>query len=238
MGDVVVVQRSDYPQTSSNRTRATASFELTQYVGGGDRPEALVRAGLAWDAAVREFNTVAWRFNRTETDITLVDGSASEAAKLYTLPVGFRSPQRCVLVDGSGTMRWDLDWLPYEVWRRDFALVSSTSALPMWYTAINVHGTGQIRFEPSIVGTPTYPTARLTYHSRISIAAGTNATLNVPMEVDQAIFARAAAILSMRSRGAQGGDSQLLTQEAALLRAFVEREHRDFGTLTGWGANG
>lgn len=69
---------SSFPQTTANRTRAQASSELAQYVGGEARGDSLIRCGQAWDAAVRAFNSCAWKFNRTIVDI-LIDSTMPDA---------------------------------------------------------------------------------------------------------------------------------------------------------------
>ena len=65
------VPGSGYPQTSSNRTRSAASSEIASYTGGEDDAAATARAGKCWDAAVREFNSVPWKFNLLTQDISL-----------------------------------------------------------------------------------------------------------------------------------------------------------------------
>ena len=71
MSQIVVQRAVSFPATGTNRTRGQAQQELLEYVGGEDRGNAQRRAGLVWDASVREFNTVAWVFNRVIDDITL-----------------------------------------------------------------------------------------------------------------------------------------------------------------------
>jgi hypothetical protein len=77
-GPYVSGSSSAFPQTSANRTRAVASSELAQYVGGENRGDSLLRCGQAWDAAVRSFNSVPWKFNRVVADI-LIDSTMPDA---------------------------------------------------------------------------------------------------------------------------------------------------------------
>lgn len=70
-GPYVTGSSSGFPQTAANRTRAQASEELSQYVGGETRADVLTRAGQCWDAAVRAFNGVPWKFNRVTQDLLL-----------------------------------------------------------------------------------------------------------------------------------------------------------------------
>ena len=70
-GPYVTGSGTGFPQTASNRTRLAAATELCQYVGGETRGDALARAASSWDAAVRGFNDVAWKFCRVTQDILL-----------------------------------------------------------------------------------------------------------------------------------------------------------------------
>lgn len=233
MSDVVVVTVSGFPQTSANRTRANATTELAEYAGGSDRPEVQARAGRCWDAAVREFNTVAWRFNRVTQDITLVPGT-----KTYTLATDFRTPLRGQLLDSGGLSVYVLGWIPYELWQQYYFAQTNGTSLPTLYTAFNVHNQGLVRFEPFPTGTLTYPTAQLSYIRRVALATGNDDRLNIPMEVDEAVFQLAAAMLNERTKGADSDSSQRLRANAKVLRLECEREHRDWIEETGWGANG
>ena len=232
MSEVVIIPASSFSQTSSNRTRQTATIELSEYTGGSDRPEVLARAGRAWDAAVREFNTVGWRFCRSTNNITL-----SSASKEYTLATDFRSQVRCQLLDAnSNSVNCPLEWIPYEEWLVKFGDQTVGGVVPYRYTALNIHNLGTVRFDPYIVGTPTYPTAQITYLHRIALAPGFTDSLNVPMEVDEAIFMLAASKLVGRAKGQD--EARGLRAEADMLRSACEREHRDWPDLGGWGANG
>lgn len=234
MSDVVVVELGGFPQTGSNRQRHLALAELAEYVGGVGRPEVLARAGRAWDAAVREFNTVSWRFNRVSQSITLVPGT-----KTYTLSTDFRGPYRACMLDSNGVEKWQLEWMTYECWLDIYSSgTSGGSSLPDYYTAFNSHNAGLVRFEPWPTGTLTYPTAQLNYFRRIALATGSDDVLNVPMEVDEAVFQLAAAMLLERTKGSDSDDARNMRGQAKALRMECQLEHRDWPELTGWGANG
>ena len=231
MPDVYYQSPSSFPQTSSNRTRLQASVELLEYTGGANRPEAQASAARAWDAAAREFNTVGWRFNRRQQNIT-VTTSTSE----FSLSSDFRSPIQAVLIDSNSKEQWQLEWVPYEVWMQAFASGSSTnSSRPDYYTAFNSHNVGTVKVEPGYgSATPAWPTLRINYLCRIALATGESDRLNVPAEVDEAIFQLAAATLQDRIRG--NADNSFA--RAKMLRLECEREHREWPEPTGWGANG
>src|SRR5262245_270595 len=66
-----VLTPDGYPQTGANRTRAQVRAELADLSGGGNKPDIKAKADRAWDAAVREFNSVAWSFARVQEDIII-----------------------------------------------------------------------------------------------------------------------------------------------------------------------
>jgi hypothetical protein len=230
VSDVLVVSPANFPQTGDNRARSDALAELASYVGGESRPEVIVRAGRALDAAVRGFNDVAWRFNRVTEDITLVADT-----KTYSLSTNWRNPIRAQVVDSNSLEQITLGWVPYELWIENFWNQESGGPQPQYYTALNIHNAGTVRYEPFPTGTLTHPTVRHTYHKRIAIASGSGDKLNVPVEVDEAIFMLAKAKLieqSLPPRTSQA--AYILARER---RFAVEREWRDWPEITsaGWG---
>lgn len=233
MPDVYFQSPSGFPQTDANRTREQAQTELALYLGGGDNAENKTFAGQAWDSAVREFNSIGWRFNVTNQSITLVADT-----KEYSLNTNFRTPVRGMLQDSNGNNQYTLRWLPYEVWLESFYPQSSGFGIPNYYTAQNIHNLGLVRFEPWPAGSLMYPTANITYLKRITFASGREDRLNVPVEVDEAIFQRAAAILLGRIKGPGSDDTIAQNREASILRAQCEFDWRFFGENTGWGAQG
>jgi hypothetical protein len=231
MPDVYYQSPINFPQTAQNRTRAQAKEELAEFAGGGNKPDTLVRAGRSWDAAVREFNVVGWRFNRVQADITLVAGT-----KTYELPTEFRTPVRAQLVDSNDAENYTLEWIPYERWQITFDSQRTGAGCPEGYTALNIHGTGLVRYEPFPAGTLSYPTVRHTYLKRIALATTDGDRLDVPVEVDEAIFQLALAFFISKQRSFD--DAQQIFVLAKTLRLECEREHRHWIEESGWGATG
>jgi len=231
MSDVIVVLGGNFPQVNDNRTRSLAQSELASLTGGEDRPEARTRAGRAWDSAVRAFNDISWRFNRVTQDITLVADT-----KTYSLSTDFRSPMRCHLVDSSSNTIRALGWIPYEQWVLAYPNQSTGGPEPSRYTAFNAHNQGTVTFDPFPTGTLTYPTVRIYYHRRIALAPGQEDKLNVPAEVDQAIFDLAEAIYTKRYLGM--GKAAAMFALAQQSRFGVQSQHQDWPDYGAWGANG
>lgn len=232
MPDTYFQATVNFPQTSANRTRRQAKEELCEFGGAQSKPETLVRAGRSWDAAVREFNVVGWIFNRTSTDITLVAGT-----KTYSLPGDFRSSVRAQLLDVNGNEVWPpLNWIPYQRWAEIFSDQSTGSSCPDSYTALNVHGVGEVRYDPYPIGNLSYTAVRHTYLTRIALATGEDDQLNVPVEVDEAIFQLSLGYFLAKMRGF--GEAEQIFTLAKILRNDCEREHRHWQEETGYGANG
>lgn len=212
--------------STANRTRLQAMNELCYYVGGSNDANGRLRAGSAWDRAVRDFNGVAWRFNLQSTDYTLPTDfdSAGEAA----LPEGFRDSKRLMLVNEDGET---VDFITYRKWS-EWTLTDPSQAAyqgsPNSYTSRNPHGDATFIVDPIPDQTATYlnPTLRLHWHSRIELASAEDGTLNVPIEVDEAIFALALAKFIKMQKGAR--ESIEFERDAAFQRSEVEREWRDY----------
>jgi hypothetical protein len=220
---ITVPISSSYPATSGNRSRASAIAEMLAYVGGESAPEAQSRAGRAFDAAVREYNTVAWRFNRLTQDITL---SSTAGTADYTLETDFRSPLNATVLDNSGDSVDIVTWVPYERWRGARPDQSGTGSQPELYTVRNEHQTGVVTFDPPTSGTNTHPTVQIDYHRRILVQSGSGSVLNVPLEVDEAIFQLALSKVIAMIIGHKGAtDARILAQA---IRNDVERLWRDF----------
>lgn len=228
MPEVFFQSTTNFPQTSNNRTRLQAENELCDFLGGGNRGEMRAMAGRMWDAAVREYNDVCWKFNRMQQDITLVADT-----KEYELNSDFRSPLRAQLLDSNSVGQQDLIWLPHHDWLRYFAGGSSGAGIPDYYTALNIHLTGLVRFEPWPMGTLGYPTAKITYFRRIVPASAESDVLNVPMEVDEAIFQLARAkMVHAKDGGDKAATDYLVAQR---MKEEVRREWRDWPEENSWG---
>lgn len=215
------VSAAQFPQTSDNRTIGEAKTELAMYSGGQARTDILDRAGHAYRRAIREFNDVPWKFNRMTDDIELVADTAD-----YQLENDFRNPIRAIMVDADNNTRESVAWVKYEEWVYHLPDQSTTGSMPLLYTVRNAHETGLLTVDPIPASSLSYPTLRVHYHRRIEIPEDDAERVNAPVEVEEAIFARALAIfMSMVRTPREAGEYSV---EAAVRRARVEIEHRDW----------
>lgn len=346
-GPYVTGSGTGFPQTGSNRTRLQAETELAQYVGGETRGDSLTRCGQAWDAAVREMNSVAWKFNRVTQDIlldsTMLDntaaptisrdagagigftlatgmtitywveervkdsggniikrnfapstttvkltgdntndkpvvtrpatvnadtthwalfGTATDGAYprgteigevaiatttiedtrtgnnpalgsgtayepgTYSVGTDFRNPIRGVLLDENGLEKLEIPYQPWESLPSVFTINDSTATIPIVYTIKNVHTLGKVQIWPRVRVPTNYPVFRLTYSRFIALAPGDNDRLNVPVQVDEAIFKLATANILSRVRSFE--DSRVAFALATDYRSWVEQDLRDY----------
>jgi len=337
-----------FPQTGANRTRAQAASELAQYVGGENASASTIRTAQAWDAAVRAFNSVPWKFNRVVQDILLdstmpdattaasisrdagagtgftlttgtkidywvqervkdgagsiVKSNFSPASSIVTLtgdgtndkpvitrpatrgadtthwalfgtaagqaypngaqlsevviatttiedtrtgndpllpaspvlyePYDFslntdwRNPRRAWWLDAAGQEQSRIEYVEWENRFSEFDIPSAASGAVISYTVRNVFNTGKVMFWPRVRLPQTYPSARLLYNRRIALAASDGDRLAVPVEIDEAIFQYAAALILSRVRSfAEAAQAFIIATD---LRASVEQEYRDF----------
>ena len=103
---------------------------------------------------------------------------------------------------------------------------SSTGSIPLLYTAINIHETGQLTVDPVPAATLTYPTLRLFYHRRIEAPSGGGDVLEVPEEVEQAIFDE--AIWRFLRKMKTFREAREAQASAIVSRAQLSQEYRDF----------
>lgn len=338
----------DFPQTGANRTRANAQIEICEYIGGTDDAKELLRAGHSWDAAVREFNSCPWKFNRMTQDIPLSssmldassaptvsrdagtgagfvlssgrtitywveervkdgeqitrrnvtasasrtvtltgdgttdkpvitrpttvnvetthwalfgtatngafpDGNEIDEVEIATttiedtrtgnnpehatgnpyyvgsglLEAEFRNPRAANLLDANGHECYAVDYLPWEVFQRLLGDDRSTpSNVLEYYTVRNAHETGLVIWYPRILRPAAYAELRIVYHRRIALATGDTDRLNVPVEVDEAIFQLAVAHHIAKSKGFI--EASASKKRAGEIRLLVERDWRDF----------
>lgn len=222
---VVVGTGSTYPQTAATPTRATTVAEIASHTGGEESSLQLSRAGLSYDAAIRSFNDVRWKFNRLVNDITLT------ATNVFSLATAFAEPYRAVLVDSNSKEVYPVAWLEWGVFTEGMLPNLGTGPMPQYYSARNVHETGQVTVYPTLAAPLTYPTLRIYYFRRIIAASSDDTRLNVPEEVYQAIFQLALAnYLSKTREGAARAAAEYTL--AAGMRARVEQLHRDWAD---WG---
>jgi len=212
-----------FPQIADNRSRNELERDLASYVGGEDESELRTRAGRSLDDAVREFNAVLWKFNRMVEDITL---EADEPD--YDLLGEFHHPLRAVMLDANGKERFALEWVDFPVFAVHYVSQTTGSDPPSQYTIRNVHQTGKVTFNPRPVAPTTgnYPTARIHYFRRISLPSGGDSRLNVPAEVEAAIFKRALANFLHKMRNAS--EAAPVEALALDLKAEVYRLWRDY----------
>lgn len=144
------------------------------------------------------------------------------------LPTNFRMPIKCHLLDEQGRERISLVYIPY----RQYAIFLSrvaTASRPLFYTLRNRFGQGQAIFHPRPAAQILWPTARVIYDSPIIIPGGSpDAVLQVPQEMDEAIFQRATAIFIQRKKGPEAAAGLPAANELFQLRLDLEAEYRDF----------
>jgi len=212
---------TSFPQTLNNRSLDALKDELASFSGGQTRKDILKRAQEAIFEAVYAFNATPWTFNRVTEDITLVAAQSE-----YTLSSNWRNPLRAQMVDSSSKTRDTVEWLPWVSWVSRFPDQSTTGSIPLMYTAFNIHETGQITVDPVPASTLTYPTLRLFYHRRIEVPSNGADILEVPQEVEQAIFDEAIwRFLRKMKTFREAKDAQVA---ALLSRSAITFEYADF----------
>ena len=154
---------------------------------------------------------------------------------VYLLETDFRNPKSAHLVDELGHEIGMLEYVPHDAFLRYCAEDASWSTTyPDIYTVRNAHETGELMVMPRQTRPTGYPTLRLVYHRRIALATGDPDKLNVPMEVDEAIFTLATAKFLAKVR-THAEDQTVGTRTAFQLardaRMQVESEHRDWPPL-------
>jgi len=212
---------TSFPQTLDNRSLDALKDEIASFAGGQTRKDTLVRAQEALFEAIRVFNAWSWTFNRVTEDITLVAATAD-----YTLSSNWRNPLRAQMVDSSNDTRDDVSWIKWSDWVSMFPDQSNTGSIPLFYTAINIHETGQVTVDPVPATTLTWPTLRLFYHRRIETPSSGDDVLEVPEEIEQAIFDEAVwRFLRKLKSFREARDAQAA---ALISKSMVSAEYRDF----------
>jgi len=211
---------SNFPQTSKNRPVSSLIEELATFTGGQSREDIPVRAREALFEEIRSYNSWKWTFNRVKEDLTLVASTAD-----YELSQDFRGPLRAQMVDSSSKTREDVSWIPWGDWVSRFPDQSTTGSIPLFYTARNIHENGTVTIDPVPASSLTYPTLRLFYHRRILCPAD-NEVINVPTEVEQAIFD--GAIWRFLRKIGTFRDATEAKAVAALAKFEITQEYRDY----------
>ena len=221
---------SNFPQTSKNRPLEALTKEIASYTGGKKRTETII--GEAQDSlfqAIREFNEVAWIFNRTSEDLTLASPVSGTDAD-YDLNRFFRDPIAALYVDANGKTRRELDYIDWRVWLQERPSQTATTSSSSSYTVRNIHLQGRLTIDPApATANLTYPTLRAYYHTRIA-CPGAGESINVPEEVEEAIFQRAVALFLSKKKSFREADAA--TKRADLRRLFIERTHRDSSEIS------
>lgn len=213
---------ASFPQVSENRVVSDILDDLADYVGGGDRPAAQDRARRALRSAIRMANTVAWRFLRQRTTITLVNSTSD-----YPLDASFRSPRAALILDNNDKAAGTLEWVRYEDWARYEADERSLVTMPLAYTCRNAFATGTVTMIPPLgVINTGYPKVRLDYHARIALPTSDGAILAIPVDVEEAIVQEAVAFIVAKTRSFT--EAQIARTVSRDLRAACEREWRDY----------
>ncbi len=219
-GGVILVDLEGYPQTSSNRTRAQATSRIAGYAGGAGDPEVEAQAGEALDDAVDAFNEWLWMFNIVEQDITLTNDTSD-----YLLTSNFYKPKIAIALDSNNKTRYPrLRWIEWENFRMRRGDQSTGSNYPLIYTARNVHATGMMTFDPRPLSPFQYPKVHVEYFKRIEKTVAPGEYLNVPREVDLAIFRLAVA----NFLEAKDKPSELAFTRAEKAKWAVALQHRGF----------
>lgn len=150
----------------------------------------------------------------------------------YDLTAPFRNPVRAILVDENGATRYALTWIPWRRWTTYRPWQITTGSSPIWWTARNWYKTGRIQLDPRPASQTTYPIVRIAYNTPILVPTGPDpeARLDVPVEIDQAIFRRASIIARRRHIGpASVSDTEIEEDRQAYYELEVQwRDHPDF----------
>jgi hypothetical protein len=131
------------------------------------------------------------------------------------------------MVDSNSATREDVSWIPWSVWVSDYPDQSNTGSIPLVYTARNIHQTGQVTVDPVPASSLTYPTLRLFYHRRIVFPTSGNSVLNVPEEVEQAIFEDAVWLYLRKVktfREARDARAEALLSKSAIMFEYLDFE--------------
>ncbi len=215
-GGTGLVGGTPYPQKGNNKTRRRVLSDLAGYIGGENNADILEFCASIWDDVIRRANTTLWKFNRRKTDITFLANTSE-----YSLPAKFFKAQAVSVVDSDDQEVFEVGYVPFELWTELFPDQQTHSAsFPDYYTLENPHETGLIKFEPRLGATFTYPKARLWWFQRIERAQGENDVLNVPEEVDQALFMVAVGEVVSKRLGFNEA-SGYMAQGGAMMKAVI-----------------
>lgn len=145
----------------------------------------------------------------------------------YDLDSTVRSPRKCFLIDAQGRERRSLVYVDYATYAIMLSRAATVS-VPGFYTIRNRYREGQLILHPRPNAIQQWPGLRFVYDGYIMPAGGEeDSTLDVPMEVDEAIFQKAVAYaIDRHLRDADASQRQHAMADE--LRMALELEHRDF----------
>lgn len=226
----IVPAGASFPQKASNRTLEVLAREIADHDAGGNSQVRRDRAKESLRDSVREFNDVMWKFCRVVTDITLA-ATADGALAEFDLPSNFRTPLRAVFLDENDNETRALPYVPVEEKVHGWPSEQSVSNVPWVYMAFNVHIEGKVRYYPRLIGTFTWPKVRHYYFRRIVHPTGPDDVLNVPEEVENAIFILAVAKFLAKQLGYNNPNTVRARAEADDARLRVQREWQDWGDI-------
>lgn len=222
-----------YPQTAANRPFGDMVDELAGWAGSQSRESRKQEARYDIQRSIREFNEVPWAFNR-KSDTFALD-SAAEGTASFNLETDFRSPVVALLLDSNSKSRDDVQWIDYREWTQIDPDQQSSGSRPIYWTALNTHELGKIIISPPVADSVTWPTLNVIYHRWIVIPANDTSKINVPTDVEEAIFQTALAHFIARVRTFQ--EASIARGEARRRRQAVEVGHMDW-TASGVGVMG
>lgn len=157
-----------------------------------------------------------------------IKGEPIYRSGFYDLNTNVRNPVKAFMVDPQGRERISVVFIPY----RQYAIMLTrvaTASRPLFYTLRNRYRTGQVIFHPRPATQNLWPIVRLIYDSPINLAGSDpGSQLDVPMEVDEAIFQRATAIFLHRLKGPEAVVGLDAAKKDFDLRQQVEAEYRDY----------
>jgi hypothetical protein len=212
--NITSVGTSGFPQKSKNLTRSKVLSRIASYIGGASDAMATKRAGEAWEDAIESYNEIFWSFNRVRQDITLVADT-----NVYTLNTDWRAYNRAVLLDSNSVERITVEWIDWDRWTDEETQQTHSSGIPYFYTAENTHERGEVRVDPTPGSSITYPTLRLYYWRWIEVPTAGGSQLNVPRDIDRAIYKLGVAMAVHKATTAREAAADYALAEQARQKA-------------------
>jgi hypothetical protein len=164
--------------TTSAQTPLASNFgglkaHVAAYVQAQNQPGPLADAGAGINAGIDRLNTRNWHWLNRQSDLTLVADT-----RTVTVPANFKRPRKLEKLDtNSKVVGWYGYIIPKEFIDANFSDVASGQ--PSVYTVRNATDDRLLTFDvpPSSAFVASWPTARLTYFSRLQHMANDGDTL-------------------------------------------------------------